>query len=650
MTDHRKPKRFKNLFSFLSPLVVSSSDNVDEVEAEIGSVSVSRLVTDNSVNDIGLNFSPSIPLEERSESFDMNSLQRDLGLQQPISSHAMDMCDRIRKAYVVLGPYQPCSSFYPLSFDGGQAFTVDGFNGWKNVSSKKSGMIFHMGGINSPYSIAMHQWESLRNPSHHIEQLISAQSSQEIADNRLRLITSIESVRLLVHQGCTFRGHDESANSSNCGNFDAVVNSFGRVSLEVSRVTKNAHGNAKYTAPSIQKEIVNILGNNVRKNIRDEVGVGKFCIFVDEATFNFKSIRKEESVELVAVGTLKTGLGLNQSSTLQRARATRWGSHLRSISSLIKLFGVTRTTCRNLIIRGPNKVQDEECGICKALKRFDFVICLHLMYDVMMITDFLCQSLQKKSIDILNTLRFLSLTKSKLQDMRDNGWDALIMKVTSFCCEYDILIPYMSASYKKDMRACKQDITIEQFYRVNVFYVVIDFQLAELNSRFLDESVELLVLSTTFDPHDNFQSFRSEDVHNLALRFYPADFTSYELFALDMKCGYFLADIQMDSRFANITSVSDLCRRLVESRKSALFPMIYRLICLVLTKPVSTTTTERAFSSMNIIKNKLRNRMEDEFLDDLMVFYTEKELTNSIDNDSVITEFELSGSHMVRFR
>ncbi|XP_050387312.1 uncharacterized protein LOC126803567 [Argentina anserina] len=616
MTDHRKPKRFKNLLSFLSPLVVSSSDNVDEVYVEIESVSGSRLVTDNSVNDIGLNFFPSIPLKKRSESFDINSLQCDPGLHQPISSHAIDMRDRIRKDYVVLGPYQPCSSFYPLSFDGGQgrkfnpkwfkqwpwleyseekdkafcfpcflfvtypshhpAFTVDGFNGWKN-------------------------------------------SSQEITDNRLRLITSIESARLLAHQGCAFRGHDEAANSPNGGNFDAVVNSFGRVSLEVSRVTKNAPGNAKYTAPSIQKKIVNILGNKVRKKIRDEVGVDKFCILVDEAVdvanreqmaiilrfvdchgfiterfikvlsvndtcsqtlkdeitkvliqnelqvedmrgqgydgasnmrakgvhsisgffstlnmiVNFvdssakrhstlRDIRKEEIVELVAAGTLKTGSWLNQSSTLQQAGATRWGSHLRSISSLIKLFGATRTTCRDLVISGPNKYKMK-----------------HVVF-------------------------------SKLQDMRDNGWDALIMKVISFCCEYDILIPDMSAPYKKGIRAYEQDITIEQFYRVNVFYDVIDFQLVELNSRFPDDSMELLVLSATFDPHNNFQSFRSEDVHNLASRFYPADFTSYELLVLDMECGYFLADIQMDSRFANITSVSDLCRRLVVKKISIL--------------------------------------------------------------------------------
>lgn len=78
--------------------------------------------------------------------------------------------------------------------------------------------------------------------------------------------------------------------------------------------------------------------------------------------------------------------------------------------------------------------------------------------------------------------------------------------------------------------------------------------------------------------------------------------------------------------------------------------MIYRLICLVLTLPVSTATTKKAFSSMSIIKSKLRNKMEDEFLDDSMVLYIEREYAESIDNDSVISEFEVSGPRRVQFR
>jgi hypothetical protein len=355
---------------------------------------------------------------------------------------------------------------------------------------------------------------------------------------------------------------------------------------------------------------------------------------------------------LVAAGRLETGKGANQTSTLQRAGATRWGSHLRSISSLITLFRATQMTLDDLVANGPNKIQGEAKSVGKAMTRFDFVYCLLLMHDIMKITEFLCQSLQKKAIDILNALNFLSITKSKLQEMREDGWDDFIARVESFCDEHNIDMPDMSNRYMEGTsRSCQQRdfITNEHYYRVNILNAIIDFQLAELDNRFSEQSLELLILSATFDPRDNFQSFKIEDVCNLALKFYPLDFASGELLALEMECGYFLVDIPRDRRFEKLTSVSDLCRRLVETRKSAFFPMIYRLICLVLTLPVSTATTERAFSSMNIIKNKLRNKIEDEFLDDLMLLYIEKEFADQIDNDSVIAEFEVSGPRRVRF-
>jgi hypothetical protein len=60
---------------------------------------------------------------------------------------------------------------------------------------------------------------------------------------------------------------------------------------------------------------------------------------------------------------------------------------------------------------------------------------------------------------------------------------------------------------------------------------------------------------------------------------------------------------------------------------------------LLLTLPVSTTTTERAFSVMNITKTMLRNKIEDEFLTDSLMLYIEKEITATLSTDSIIDDF-----------
>jgi hypothetical protein len=52
--------------------------------------------------------------------------------------------------------------------------------------------------------------------------------------------------------------------------------------------------------------------------------------------------------------------------------------------------------------------------------------------------------------------------------------------------------------------------------------------------------------------------------------------------------------------------------------------LIDRLIRHVLTLPVFTTTTKRAFSAMKVVKTKLHNKIEDKFLANSLVIYIEK--------------------------
>jgi len=63
------------------------------------------------------------------------------------------------------------------------------------------------------------------------------------------------------------------------------------------------------------------------------------------------------------------------------------------------------------------------------------------------------------------------------------------------------------------------------------------------------------------------------------------------------------------------------------------------LIRLILTLPVSTATTERAFSTMKIVKTRLRNRIEDDFLANYLIVYIEKEIAERFTIDMIIDDF-----------
>jgi hypothetical protein len=78
--------------------------------------------------------------------------------------------------------------------------------------------------------------------------------------------------------------------------------------------------------------------------------------------------------------------------------------------------------------------------------------------------------------------------------------------------------------------------------------------------------------------------------------------------------------------------------------------LIYRLIRLVLTLPVSTATSERAFSAMKLVKTRLRNRMEDAFLRDCLVIYIERELAIQFTTDAIIDDFYDMKTRKVRLK
>ena len=77
-----------------------------------------------------------------------------------------------------------------------KTFIVDGFRSWKRVGGQQCAFTGHS--VSSTHQRAMVDWCGLGNPSQQIDTVMNSQSSQQIAQNRLRLKATIESVRLLA--------------------------------------------------------------------------------------------------------------------------------------------------------------------------------------------------------------------------------------------------------------------------------------------------------------------------------------------------------------------------------------------------------------------------------------------------------------------
>ncbi|KAK9667942.1 hypothetical protein RND81_13G022400 [Saponaria officinalis] len=288
---------------------------------------------------------------------------------------------------------------------------------------------------------------------------------------------------------------------------------------------------------------------------------------------------------------------------------------LLELEDLLNMYNASCSVLQTVIKEGKDAQRGEADKAYDDMTSFEFVLILHIMIQILGITNDLCQALQRKSQDILNAMHLL----------RDDGWENMLQQVLLFCNNHDIEVPNMEDHYIYGRGRFRQPKDHSQPH--------------ELDFRFNAEIIELLSLSSSLDPKRKFQNFKAGDIYKLVAKFYPADFTEQEKLNLKSQLDLFLLEIKEHPQLDSLKSISDLCRWLAETEKGEIYYLIDRLVRLVLTLPVSTATAERAFSAMKLIKTALHNRMEDDYLTYSLIVYVEKGIAKEFDIDSIIDEF-----------
>ncbi|KAL6546715.1 hypothetical protein OROMI_022436 [Orobanche minor] len=348
--------------------------------------------------------------------------------------------------------------------------------------------------------------------------------------------------------------------------------------------------------------------------------------------------------EALNSGEISSGRGLNQETSLARAGDTRWGSHYGTLASMIALFPSVIDVLQMIEEDGLTCEQKSEARLLsKSLHSFDFVFCLHFMKMILGITNELSQALQKKEQDIVNAMKLVGVCKHQLQEMRaeDDRWDSLLNQVTLFCEKHDIDVCNMDEMFSLSGRSRRTapQMTNLHHYRVELVYAVIDLQLMELENRFTETSTDLLISMACLNPSNSFSAFDKRKLIHLA-RFYPDDFSKMKLLILDDQLETYIVDMRTTEKFSNLKGISELAQKMVETKRDKVFTLVYMLIKLAMILPVATATVERTFSAMNIVKNRLRNRMGDQWMKDCLVTYIKRDLFVEIDNEDIIDKFQ----------
>ncbi|RIA04130.1 hypothetical protein BRARA_K01668 [Brassica rapa] len=580
-----------------------------------------------------------------------------------------------------------CLCCYLFRDDGYSGFVKDRFSSW----NKPDRLSFHVGDFNSSHNNAVKKCDDLMNQGQSIVHALYKKTTAMKNEYRIRLNASIDVSRYLLRQGLAFREiqkdivnafaeevvksvieeidngvFDESADVSDKEQMGVVFRFVDKNGAVKERFVGVVH--VKETSSLSLKHAIDELfakyGLSLKKvrgqgydgasNMKGEFNGLRSLIFRENNSAYYVHCFAHQ-LQLVVVAVAKKIFDIadffDMVSTLLNVvgasckrmwpGTTRWGSHYKTLLRLVGLFSTIIKVLEYIEVEGADDSKRRQAyGLLKYVQTFDCVFYMHLMLLILGICENLSMALQNKDQDILNAMSLVESTKRELQRVRDDGWDSLMLTVSSFCKKHDTEMLNMDEGFIDSRKPRKKtNITNMHHYKVNCFNAALDLQLQEFNDRFTEVNTELLTCMASLNPVGAFRGFDKSKLVKLA-KFYPDDFSFMECISLEQQLGIFIDNVRHDQRFKDLKILGDLALMMVETQKHIAHPLVYRLLKLVLTLPVATASVERCFSAMKLVKTALRNRMGDHFLSDYLICFIEKELLDDVTNEEVLIRFQ----------
>ncbi|KAL4085218.1 hypothetical protein QTP88_027077 [Uroleucon formosanum] len=172
-------------------------------------------------------------------------------------------------------------------------FTLIGFSKWK-----KAVKVFEKHEKSNSHQSNNIKLNCLKeaNKSGTVIEKVNQKYSEEVQENRLYLEALCESLIFCGRQSIALRGHNESTDSKNRGNFLELMKLRSKDNSLIKKFFMEHRKNFQYTSATFQNELLSIIGEQIKYHIAKEVKEAEvFAIIADET----QDIAKHEQVAIV---------------------------------------------------------------------------------------------------------------------------------------------------------------------------------------------------------------------------------------------------------------------------------------------------------------------------------------------------------------
>ncbi|CAI9259805.1 unnamed protein product [Lactuca saligna] len=460
-----------------------------------------------------------------------------------------------------------------------------------------------MGGIDSFHHKAKENCEFLLKAKQSISAAFNKQTKIEESNYKLRLGASVWCCKFLLKNGLPFRGHDESSDSLNRGLFLDLLSFLRDHNEGLRNVTlENAPQNNQVTCPRTQKQIIECFSTEIILEICKEIGKDVFSLLVDESS----DVSKKEQMVIVLRYVDNCGVVKERFIGVVHVKDTSSLTLKAAIDDVFTRQGYDGASNMRGAFNGLKALILQYNDSAYYVHLMGFTFQNHHKFDELIFGERIVKESSKKDQDILEAASLVRGTMDALKSLRDTGFAKLLSNVFSFCQKHDINIVEMKKNYVTS-KGRKTKVTNQFHFKVEIFNTVMDMQIIEFGDRFSELSTQLLEYMGTLSPCDSFSKFNKTKLLKLS-ELYTKDFDDAERIQLDGELEIYYHVLHKYDRFTSLQEISDLSRLMVETGKHRSYPMVYRLLKLVLVLPV-VTVVERCFSTMKFLKTDLRNKI-----------------------------------------
>ncbi|XP_025202912.1 uncharacterized protein LOC112599999 [Melanaphis sacchari] len=482
----------------------------------------------------------------------------------------------------------PCRHFTahmisPGEVKGNIPFIDYGLKCWKEPRKK-----FTSHSHNKRHIICMERWNDYmlirNNNKKSISYSLNVARVQDITENRKHIMFLLKATLFLAKQGLAFRGHNETDNSNNKGNFIQLLEMFADESLAVKLKSRYGH----YTSPEYQNDLIHIIASlDETKDISKK----------EQLSFVLRFVDSDYNVHESAIGCyhMKKSDAETQCYDGANVMSGSYSGVQKRIQAIV-----------------PHSLDEKSrilsTGLLKEISSFNFILILCTMEKILEVIHCASCELQNSSLLLPVAINLIKCTKKNLLLMLSDGvWITIEKLAHDKAVKNRIeepsseLRPQRIKHFNKNLNEYHVTTTAGQTnpsIKIELLYTVIDRFTIEMDNRFSEETCEILMISEIFNPSTKSlierTNMQKPDIHFI------------------------------------LKTLSELPSAFTETLK---------ILTILLTLPVTTATNERFFSSLKRVKSFLRSTTGDDRLSDLMVINVEGEYASHVNLEEAVDMF-----------